>query len=153
MTILNIKSKKQLIEATDFWESELNTLGYFFVSFNAGAARILVPDKYSWMLDEMRTGKHAVMKSNADPETGKASYEIIFENFSGTPFRLHLEDVQSGSWVYQSEPVLVIDIPLFVYQNSCNEPLLALCMQTKLICGGCLPNLMKVISQPNMQEE
>lgn len=50
----------QIIE-TNFWETDLNAKGKFYLSGNAGAFRLLVPSGYEKIISEMLTANEVVI--------------------------------------------------------------------------------------------
>lgn len=59
--LLTIENRGKFLVNTNYWDSQAAKLGYAFVSWNAGACRILVPDASLSMIDEMRTGHRAII--------------------------------------------------------------------------------------------
>lgn len=59
--LLTIENRGKFLANTNYWDSQAAKLGYLYVSWNAGACRILVPDASLSMVDEMRTGKGAIV--------------------------------------------------------------------------------------------
>ncbi len=85
----------QLITSTSYWDSDRAKEGFLFLTYNAYAARVLVPDSQLQLLTEMRTGKHVII--SAGPRAGKSGrdgVELMFEDHSDSPFAVHLDEVQ-----------------------------------------------------------
>ncbi len=51
-----IENEGQAVARTDYWQSVQAQAGYVYLSWNAGAARLLVPDAAKHLLREMRGG-------------------------------------------------------------------------------------------------
>ncbi len=51
-----IENEGQAVAGTDYWQSVQAQAGYVYLSWNAGAARLLVPDAAKHLLREMRGG-------------------------------------------------------------------------------------------------
>ncbi len=49
-----IENEGQAVARTDYWQSVQAQAGYVYLSWNAGAARLLVPDAAKHLLREMR---------------------------------------------------------------------------------------------------
>ncbi len=49
-----IENEGQAVAGTDYWQSVQAQAGYVYLSWNAGAARLLVPDAAKHLLREMR---------------------------------------------------------------------------------------------------
>jgi hypothetical protein len=100
--ILNIDDKVPfllndgpLIASTNFWDSHRAKDGLLFLTYNAYAARLLVPDSQLQLLAEMRTGKYVII--SAGPRAGKSGrdgVELMFEDDTDSPFALTLDEVQ-----------------------------------------------------------
>jgi hypothetical protein len=97
-----IANKGQAIESTNFYDSEHAAAGFFFLSWNAGAARLLVPDAQKPALREMKTGKFVVI-SRGPFETGKDMLELMFEDHSDSPFCLHIGVDQCDRLIPETE--------------------------------------------------
>ncbi|WP_246538678.1 hypothetical protein [Nissabacter archeti] len=50
--MITFQNDGQLIAWTNYWQSELAIKGFFFLSWNAGAARLLIPDVHQGLLRE-----------------------------------------------------------------------------------------------------
>lgn len=89
---LFIKNNGKEIIETNYFDSNLNAGGKFFVSLNAGAVRLLVPDV---LLQEIRRelmiAEKFEMSRKPFPELGlNDALEILFEDFSDAPYVLKL---------------------------------------------------------------
>ncbi|EHX0618403.1 hypothetical protein K1242_004281 [Escherichia coli] len=51
-----IENEGQAVARTDYWQSVQAQAGYVYLSRNAGAARLFVPDAAKHLLREMRGG-------------------------------------------------------------------------------------------------
>lgn len=91
MNVVTVENHGPLIVATDYWRSEAARAGKLFVSCNAGAIRILIPNALRPIVNEMRTAKVCVLSRGPWPAEGKAEgVEILFDDGSDSPFALHL---------------------------------------------------------------
>jgi hypothetical protein len=89
--MIAIQNQGQRIVSTDYWDSEHAKAGYFFLSWNAGAARILVPDSQKAVLREMRGAKHVIVSQGPwTDQGGREALELLWEDGSDSPFCLHL---------------------------------------------------------------
>jgi hypothetical protein len=89
MTLIQIENRGQQIVNTNYWDSPLAAEGKIFMSWNAGAARLLMPDSAKQVLREMRSAKHVIISRG--PYLGATElgvFEILFEDFSDAPFML-----------------------------------------------------------------
>ncbi|MDR2092310.1 MAG: hypothetical protein LBP58_03185 [Azoarcus sp.] len=88
MTIIN---RGQVIEKTDYFDTPQARAGFLFLSWNAGAARILLPDSQAHMLREMKTGKTVIIsRGPLVDHDGRDAIELLFEDDSDAPFSAHL---------------------------------------------------------------
>lgn len=91
MTALTIKNDGQAIESTNYWDLEQAQRGYVFLSWNAGAGRLLVPDSQAAIIREMKTGKYVIVSRGPwKDQGGRDAIELLFEDGSDSPFALHL---------------------------------------------------------------
>jgi hypothetical protein len=82
--VITIGNDGQSIATTDFWGSELEFNGFFFLSWNAGAARLLVPDCHKASLRDMKTAAYAILSRGK--YNGHDAIEILFEDNSDAPY-------------------------------------------------------------------
>jgi hypothetical protein len=87
--LLVITNNAQEITDTNYWDSPQALRGWLFLSWNAGAARLLVPSASAAMLEEMRDAESVVVSRGAWEEAGeKDALEVLFEDYSDAPFRV-----------------------------------------------------------------
>lgn len=82
----------QRLLATNYWDSEAAQAGYCFLSWNAGAARLLLPDsrKAEW-LPEMRSAKEVLVSRGPwTDQGGRQALELLFGDGTDSPFCIHL---------------------------------------------------------------
>ena len=76
------------IVASDYWDSQTAKNKFFFLSFNAGAARLLAPDSMIRAVDEMKTAKLVIISfahgKNRDV------IEILFDDDTASPLAMHI---------------------------------------------------------------
>lgn len=93
--IITIENAGQRILKTNYWDSEHAEKGYFYLSWNAGAGRVLVPDSQKPALREMKTGKYVIVSRGPWPEQGgREGIELLFEDGSDNPYCVHLVSEQ-----------------------------------------------------------
>lgn len=92
---LTINNKGQAIANTNYWDSDHAQAGNLFLSWNAGAARLLVPDNQKHIIREMRSAKYVVISrgSWAD-QGGRDALELLFEDNSDSHFSIQLVSEQ-----------------------------------------------------------
>ena len=87
--LLVIENKGQAIARTNYFDSEQAGKGLLYLTWNAGAGRILVPDSQKLAVKEMRSAKYVVVSSGPWAEHGGIpALELLFEDNSDTPFVL-----------------------------------------------------------------
>jgi hypothetical protein len=89
--MLLVSNDGPLITATNFWDLPEQTLGKFYVSLNAGAFRLLVPDVHRDSVDEMATAKGVAVSRGPWPAQGLGdAFELLFDDGTSNPFALHV---------------------------------------------------------------
>jgi len=89
--LLQIENHGPLLVASNFWESEQEAAGKFYLSTNAGAFRLLVPRSQEAAIAEMTTGKEVVVSRGPWPAVKRQDgLELLFDDFSDSPYALHL---------------------------------------------------------------
>lgn len=90
ITIIN--NSKDIIEPTNYWNSEMAQKGYCLVSTNAGCVRLLVPDSMAAQIPDMVKGaKHVVisiLRSHATAPDMEPIVSILIEDKSNSPYCL-----------------------------------------------------------------
>ena len=84
--LIIISNDGQLITDTNYWNTVYARHGICFMSGNAGAWRLLVPDMHKWVLAEMATAKHVEIELGF--EQGKRVAKIWFDDRTPRPFML-----------------------------------------------------------------
>jgi hypothetical protein len=82
----------QKITSTNYWQTEHANVGMCYLSANAGALRLLVPEAAQGMLAEMKTG-HSVTIEESLHAPGQC-WDIVFEDGSESPFSLAIDKKQ-----------------------------------------------------------
>lgn len=99
-----MKDEKQLIEfrnngqeilQTNYWKTEHAKKGLVYLSWNAGAARLLVPKKIKSMLKEIKDSKYVIISRGNWAEYDRDGIEILFEDNSDSPYCLHITTDQT----------------------------------------------------------
>ena len=105
---LTVENAGQDILRTNYWDLEHAKRGFFFISVNAGCVRLLVPETQLQMIPEFETGEYVILSRGPWPAQGRPdAIEILFEDFSDSPFALHLTIEQCdmlpdgiGDWTF-----------------------------------------------------
>jgi hypothetical protein len=92
---LLIQNRGQELLTTNFWDTPMAEAGFFYLSWNAGAGRLLVPDAQRGTIEDMKTAQYVVVSRGFWKDAGRPnSLELMFEDFSDTPFSLCLSEGQ-----------------------------------------------------------
>jgi hypothetical protein len=104
--VLMIVNAGQAIQETNYFDSEMARRGFFYVTWNAGAIRLLIPDCAESVIEEMRTGRVCVVSSGVmrgGVMDGRRMLELMFDDGSESPFTMHLSADQVDRDVITSE--------------------------------------------------
>ena len=98
--MLTIENAGGAITATNYFDSEPAVAGKMFLSMNAGAFRLLVPDSVAATITaEVKAAKEIIISLGPWPEAGKEkAVELLFEDGSEAPYCLHLSGEQTDRW-------------------------------------------------------
>lgn len=99
-----IENSGQRIVQTDFWDSDSAKAGFCFLSWNAGAGRLLVPDTQKSMVREMKSATLVIVSRGPWTEHGgRDALELLFEDGSDSPFCIHLVAEQCDRMIPDAE--------------------------------------------------
>lgn len=102
--MLEIENDGQAILSTNYWSSGFAARGLAYLSWNAGAARLLIPSTRRAWLKEMRGADSVIVSVGPWPAAlGKEGVELLFEDHSTSPFALHLSQEQTDRVLPTSE--------------------------------------------------
>jgi hypothetical protein len=95
-TSIQISNKGQAIAGTNYFDSTHAARGLFYLTWNAGAGRLLVPDNQKRTLTEMRSAKFVIVSSGPwEEQAGVPALELLFEDHSDSPFVLTIPLAQT----------------------------------------------------------
>lgn len=90
-SMLIFANDHQNIRSTNYFDSEQAANGFLYLSWNAGAGRLLIPDCKLPLLTEMQTGKYVVVSAGPWPEMRRTNVlELMFEDHTDAPCSLHI---------------------------------------------------------------
>jgi hypothetical protein len=79
------------VSETDYFDSPAAKAGYLYLSWNAGAARLLLPDNRHGWLNEMATAREVIISRGPwSAARGRDALELMFEDDSDAPFAIRL---------------------------------------------------------------
>jgi hypothetical protein len=89
--LITVENDGAELVATNYWHTENAKKGYVYLTVNAGCFRLLVPRGKGLSLDDIKSGKVALVTRGPWPEMGKHdALELLFEDYSDSPFILHI---------------------------------------------------------------
>ncbi len=90
--MLYINNSDKEISETNYWDLEVEKKGFFNLSINAGAFRLLVPQNQEKLIKEFRTGKYCIISKC--PSAKPFMFELLFEDHTDNPYCLFLSSGQ-----------------------------------------------------------
>ena len=83
------------IRATSFWDTPLAARGGLFASVNAGACRLLVPDRVPGfnvqdLVQAAGAAREVLVSVARRPQEHRLALELMWEDHSAAPFVIHL---------------------------------------------------------------
>ena len=95
-TLIIISNRGQVVASTNYFDSANAAAGFLFLSWNAGAGRLLVPDRQKALVREMKTAQYVIV--SAGPLTAQGGIpvlELLFEDSTDSPFVVQLSAKQT----------------------------------------------------------
>lgn len=111
---MHIKNNGPLISSTSYWDSEQANAGYAYLSFNAGAARMLIPNSMKEFFDDTATATRVSLQTVGAALAGLN--HLVFEDDSPDPYFVSLDARQMD----RTLPVGSVGqwIPLLIYSDA-----------------------------------
>ena len=87
--MLTISNRGQAIISTNYCDRQQARAGYCYLSWNAGAGRVLIPDSAKDMLRELKGAREVIVSRGpwAD-QGGREALELMWEDDSDAPYSL-----------------------------------------------------------------
>jgi hypothetical protein len=102
--MLTIQNEGQAIKATNYWDSEHARNGLVYLSWNAGAGRVLIPDSVKPRLREMKGAREVIVSRGPwTDQGGRDALELLWEDGSDNPFCLHLSAEQCDRLIPEAQ--------------------------------------------------
>jgi hypothetical protein len=102
--MIRIQNDGPALVWTDYWDTPHAGAGYFYLSWNAGTARLLVPDSQRPALAEMATAREVIISRGPWTDQGsRDALEVLFDDDGAAPFALHLPAEQSDRLLPDSD--------------------------------------------------
>jgi hypothetical protein len=77
--------------STNYWGLDCAQSGLLYLSFNAGAGRLLVPKVHEDIIREVESADYVIVSSGV-LATGQRAIEILFEDHSDEPFSITIQE-------------------------------------------------------------
>jgi hypothetical protein len=91
--LIEIRNDGGKIIWSNFWQTEFNERGLFFLSINARTVRLLMPKRRTPAILEMTTAKHIVLTRGR--YENKDAVELLFDDGSDQPYGLWIDGGQT----------------------------------------------------------
>jgi len=105
MEKLFIQYRDYDILENNYRESEYNYFGCYYLVYADSCCHLFVPDNLLSTIDEMRTGKYAVLTLGYDENMKKDCVEIMFEDFTDSPFGIQLALVLTSDSLFSASEI------------------------------------------------
>jgi hypothetical protein len=95
-SMIMVQNKGKEIIETNYWESQQAKNNFFHLTINAGAFRLLVPEKYEHLIQEFRTGEYCIISRGRFSNSSHPyiRYELLFEDHTKYPYGLWIDAEQ-----------------------------------------------------------
>lgn len=106
LTSIEIDNQGGELVSTNYWDSPMEKGGLLYLSWNAGVARIMLPDKCISILREIKTGKYCIISQGPQFSYNRTAntIELLFEDHTDSPFSMQLGAVQVDRRVDCTKP-------------------------------------------------
>jgi hypothetical protein len=99
-----IENHGQAIRSTTYWDSDQAKAGLLYLSWNVGAARLLIPDSAKPLLREMTGARLVIVSRGPWLEHGRRdALELLWEDGSDAPFCVHLVAEQTDRLIPEEQ--------------------------------------------------
>ena len=116
LEILYVRNKGPNLVETNYWSSEYARNGIVYLSWNAQAGRLLIPQKCEPWLAQMRSARHVIVSMGRWREK-KIAFELLFEDDSDAPFCLHFGKEQTDRIIPESQQGGGFDIVVYTQEG------------------------------------
>ena len=106
--LLTFENDGPLLQRTNYFDSQQAKKGEFYLTWNSGCARLLVPDNKKHQLSEMKTGKRVII--TAIP----GGLEIVFDDESETPFLIQIANEQMDRVITKSDSGCTFQFSVYI---------------------------------------
>ncbi|MDQ2077445.1 hypothetical protein [Marinimicrobium sp. ABcell2] len=99
--MITMENEGQLIVRTNYWDSDLAQAGFFFLSWNARAGRLLIPQAHESSLNDMLSAQCVIISRG--PWRDREGLELLFEDNTDNPYAIRLGVEQCDRLIPDSE--------------------------------------------------
>lgn len=94
---ITVSNDGKQIQSTNYWATQMARKGLFYLTWNTGEARLLVPDSMTNELGEMRSASHVIISQGPVKDSGYKArtgdgLELLFEDHSDAPYSLLIDE-------------------------------------------------------------
>jgi hypothetical protein len=94
LTWLHFSNDGAAISDTNYWDSPMAKIGLLMLTWNAGTARILVPDHQVACIADMSTSEYCIISQGPRKKDNRHRTELLFEDHTDTPLSIQLSSAQ-----------------------------------------------------------
>ena len=88
-----IRNQGQAVVETDYWDSTLAEHGLCYLTWSAGAARLLVPESMQHILPTISAADSVIISQGPWHEAGvDNALEVLWEDGTDSPLALYIQD-------------------------------------------------------------
>ena len=114
--LLTIGNDGQHIRETNYFETENAKAGCFYLSFNAGACRVLMPKNAGFSLAEMQTAKR--IEVSLELMENRMAYVLVFDDLTATPYCLQTTIESSDRKLIRSDHNQPVTVRIYLEDDS-----------------------------------
>jgi hypothetical protein len=108
MNLYTFENTGIILQRTNYFDSDAAKAGQFFLSWNAGAARLLIPDNQKHVLSEIRSTKKVII-SLLD-----GGLQILFDDNTDYPFLIQLPEEQMDRIITKKDAGNVFQFSVYI---------------------------------------
>ncbi|HNC11718.1 MAG TPA: hypothetical protein PLF59_08095 [Cyclobacteriaceae bacterium] len=102
--LIQIANDGFMIKKTNYWESKYAQKGLFYLSWNAGSARLLIPKIHEYIIKEILTARYVNISFIKLQEfENRRFFDLFFEDNSTQPFCIQISQEMSDRIIQKSD--------------------------------------------------
>lgn len=111
--LIKIINDGKKIKDTNYFDTEHAKNDFVYFSFNAGCARLLLPDGLKNYLNDIKTAKYVIISLGNWQDHNRQGIELLFEDGSDSPFSIHLATEQCDRTLTQKDDKKEFDFKIY----------------------------------------